>query len=178
MNQQNPKSDKQQMHLFIQLSSLLTGFSVRQLEKTGLKSVYLEHVAGKRKSAFDSLLENFEELLEKYKTNSVDQMKVEERQELGDALLHPSQPEATIQVALGIIEMWYLGSSYFEDRNKEREEEKVKVISSSAYTKGLAWRAMQSHAMGASRKHYGHWSQPPEDLSAFTGRSLNRGGEQ
>jgi len=51
------------------------------------------------------------------------------------------------------------------------------VISSVAYTNGLAWRVMQSHPMGYSQFTFGYWSQVPGSLSSFGVNTGNGGGQ-
>ncbi|HYO65229.1 MAG TPA: hypothetical protein VEU33_04040 [Archangium sp.] len=41
------------------------------------------------------------------------------------------------------------------------------VISSDAYVRGLAWRAMQAHPMGFSNFAFGYWSEQPPSLTEF-----------
>jgi hypothetical protein len=56
--------------------------------------------------------------------------------------------------------MWYLGQ--WRDLNDKNIST---VISSMAYTQGLAWQVAQAHPMGYSEFTFGYWSEAPSKYS-------------
>lgn len=108
-------------------------------------------------------------------------IKTQPAQQIADTLLETSgsSPSPQAQLAQSIVAMWYLGSWYVPGvlGGGGFAPPPLQVISSAAYTNGLAWRVMQSHPMGYSPFTFGYWSQPPGPLSSFGVNTGNGGGE-
>jgi len=114
--------------------------------------------------AFDKLLAQYAKLSG---GKPVKDMTPAERRSIGEALLglDGGDPDApTAATARSVTRLWYLGYWYPID-GKSAET----VVSDQAYIRGLAWKAMQSHAMGYSTWQYGYWAESPPPLTAFTG---------
>lgn len=63
-----------------------------------------------------------------------------------------------------IMLLWYLGYWYPPQELKALENGGAispKVVSSSAYLKGLVWNVIKAQPMGYSDQPYGHWSKKP-----------------
>ncbi|HXT21728.1 MAG TPA: sorbitol dehydrogenase [Thermoanaerobaculia bacterium] len=166
-----------QRDTFVQLSALLTGFAADklapQLDTTDLAGTYLPLVAARTGAAFDSLLAQFSALSA---GTPVSQLTAAQKQSIGEALLGlggSSQDAAVAATALAINKLWYLGSWYqpFDYAGFTTDVVVGFVVSDQAYIKGLAWQAMQSHAMGYSPWTFGYWAASPPPLSAFTGNA-------
>lgn len=74
-------------------------------------------------------------------------------------------------VARNVIRMWYLSIWYTGYTGPVSGFSDGFVVSSNAYTKGLAWDAMQAHPMGYSEMHYGYWADPPQPNDSASGNS-------
>lgn len=159
---------------FADMSAALTGFqsSVLKpaLDPTGLAQTYYLFALGQVKEpAMTALL------------NAYRAIKGQPAQQIADTLLETSAPTPSAQafIAQSIVAMWYLGSWYPPGVVGANgfAPPPLQVVSSVAYTNGLAWRAMQSHPMGYSPFFFGYWSQPPAPLSSF-GVGTDDGGQQ
>lgn len=159
----------ERMDDFVQMSALLTGFAATTiapgLDPVDLKSTLYAAAEEGAGDAFDRLLAQYRRLAG---GKPVKSMSAAERQSIGDSLLgldgQPSDP-ATVATARSVMRLWYLGYWYPIDGSAGGET----VVSDQAYVRGLAWRTMQSHAMGFSTWSYGYWASPPPPLSDFTG---------
>ena len=159
---------------FADMSAALTGFqsSVLKpaLDPVGLaREYYVFAVTQVGASAMTSLLDAYRAI------------KTQPAQQIADTLLETSgtSPSPQAQLAQSIVAMWYLGSWYVPGvlGGFGFAPPALQVISSAAYTNGLAWRVMQSHPMGYSPFTFGYWSQPPGPLSSFGVNTGNGGGE-
>lgn len=91
-------------------------------------------------------------------------------QTIADTLLETASPTPSeqAQICQSIVLVWYLGSWYKPAyQNSGVLGAVVQVVSSEAYTNGLAWKAAQAHPMGYSTFTFGYWSQPPASLATF-----------
>jgi len=156
------------------MSAALTGFqsSVLKpaLDPVGLaREYYIFAVAHVGQSAMTTLL------------NAYRAIKTEPAQQIADTLLETSgsSPSPQAQLAQSVVAMWYLGSWYVPGvlGGGGFAPPPLQVISSAAYTNGLAWRVMQSHPMGYSQFTFGYWSQTPGPLSSFGVNTGNGGGQ-
>ncbi|HEX2164050.1 MAG TPA: sorbitol dehydrogenase [Thermoanaerobaculia bacterium] len=162
-------SSPQRMEDFVQMSALLTGFAAGtiapSLDPVDLKSTLFAAAEKGAGDAFDRLLDQYAQLAG---GKPVSQMTPAERQSIGESLLgldgQPSDPQTTA-TARSVMRLLYLGYWYPIDGSAGAET----VVSDQAYVRGLAWRAMQSHAMGFSTWSYGYWASPPPPLTDFTG---------
>jgi hypothetical protein len=159
---------------FADMSAALTGFqsSVLKpaLDPVGLaREYYIFAVTQVGQSAMATLL------------NAYRALKTQPAQQIADTLLETSgsSPSPQAQLAQSIVAMWYLGSWYVPGvlGGGGFAPPALQVISSAAYTNGLAWRVMQSHPMGYSQFTFGYWSQPPGPLSSFGVNTGNGGGQ-
>jgi hypothetical protein len=138
---------------FSQLSVQLTGFSLAELQSTGMMQVYFEElglVLGRaiRREYFNSNLTPAALLT--------------------DSLWGP--------ITRNVIRMWYLGqwqklpggwgSGQFSDKDllafDEFSRNVDRVISPRAYKEGLAWRAVGVNPMGARQPGFGSWQEAPK----------------
>jgi hypothetical protein len=159
---------QQAMDDFVQMSALLTGFAAAviapSLDPVDLKTTLFAASQKGGAAAFDRLLAQYHALAG---GTPVNKMTPEQRQSIGEQLLGldggtgDAETEAT---ARSINRLWYLGYWYPIDGSAGEA-----VVSDQAYIRGLAWKAMQSHAMGFSTWTYGYWADPPPPLTDFTG---------
>ena len=157
---------------FVQMSALLTGFAADaiapSLDPVNLAATLFATARKGAGGSFDALLAQYAELSG---GKPVSQMTAAERRSIGDQLLGlggAEQPDDRVATAQSIIRLWYLGYWYPIDGGDPGGS----VASDQAYVRGLAWKSMQSHAMGYSTWSYGYWADPPPPLSAFTGRTV------
>jgi hypothetical protein len=147
---------------FVGMSAVLTGFaaSVLQPATDALNQAgqYLAFLEGPDSGVADAMAA----LLDVYRAN---QGKTPEA--IGQAIL--ASPSA--ELARRIIKLWYSGSWYGPFDASTGAAAELRVVSSQAYTYGLAWRAAQAHPMGYSMLRFGYWNANPPALSAFTGES-------
>ena len=169
-----PEADVQD---FADMSASLTGFlsSVLKpsLDPVGLARIYYEFVLTHGDAGVMS------QLMSAYRA-----IKSQGAQQIADTLLEtatldPTKLSQTAYLAQSIVAMWYLGSWYPPGvlGGGGFAPIPLQVISSAAYTNGLAWRVMQSHPMGYSPFTFGYWSQVPGSLSSFGVDTGNGGGQ-
>lgn len=146
---------------FAAMSAALTGFTpafiAPPLDPNQLSAHLLGHIdqlAGA--TSVDQLLAQFTALHSQGKT----------AQQIADTMLGVSPPSnaTAVQLAQSIVKLWYLGSWYPPGSDNAFAGT---VVSSQAYVGGLAWRAMQAHAMGDSPYKFGYWTSAPPPLSEF-----------
>jgi len=144
---------------FTDMSAALTGFTADaiapRLDPTGLTQCFLDtadRLAGEK--VVNDLLAQFATL------------QGQPAQQIADALLgiSPSSSGPTVQLARSLVKLWYLGSLYPLDSTSAFDGN---TVSSTAYLRGLAWRAAQAHPMGYSQFSFGYWSAPPPPLADF-----------
>ena len=147
---------------FAAMSAALTGFKpdfiAPKLDPNQLNAHLLHHadeLAGA--TSVDQLLEQFTALQAQGQTS----------QQIADVMLgiSPSSSAPAVLLARSIVKLWYLGSWYPPDGSTSAFN--GNVVSSQAYTSGLAWRVMQTHAMGDSPFKFGYWTSAPPSLSEF-----------
>lgn len=166
----------QDLDLFIELSTLLTGFNrdvfAPQIDPVGLPAQFFDLVQARTGSTFNQLLEQYGQLAG---GTPVSKMTPQQQQQIGDQILGlagSSQDPNVSATACAINKLWYLGSWYQPFDFGGFSAGSQFVVSDQAYIKGLAWLAMQSHAMGNSTWQFGYWAEPPAaPLSSFTGNS-------
>jgi len=169
-----PEADVQD---FADMSAALTGFlsSVLkpQLDPVGLARTYYEFALTHGDAGVMS------QLMSAYRA-----IKNQPPQQIADTLLETAAPDPTkltltAYLAQSIVAMWYLGSWYPPGvlGGGGFAPVALQVISSAAYTNGLAWRVMQSHPMGYSPFVFGYWSQQPGSLASFGVNTGNGGGQ-
>jgi hypothetical protein len=162
---------------FADMSAALTGFlsSVLkpQLDPVGLARTYYEFALIHGDAGVMS------QLMSAYRA-----IKNQPPQQIADTLLETAAPDPTkltptAYLAQSVVAMWYLGSWYPPGvlGGHGFAPVALQVISSAAYTNGLAWRVMQSHPMGYSPFVFGYWSQQPGSLASFGVNTGNGGGQ-
>lgn len=154
---------------FVEMSALLTGFAANTiappLDPVDLAGTLFETAHQGAGKELDALLAQYTQLSG---GTPVKDMSPAQRQRIGNALLGldgQSQDPRLVATAQSVMRLWYLGSWY----PTAGDDSAAAVVSDQAYIRGLAWRAMQSHAMGYSTWTYGYWAQEPPPLSDFTG---------
>jgi hypothetical protein len=159
---------------FADMSAALTGFQSSvlkpELDPVDLARAYYTFAIGQVGEP------KMTALLDAYRA-----IKTQPAQQIADTLLETaaSSPSDQAKLAQSIVAMWYLGSWYVPGVNGACgfAPSALRVISSVAYTNGLAWRVMQSHPMGYSPFTFGYWSQTPAPLSSFGVNTGNGGGQ-
>jgi hypothetical protein len=127
--------------VFMSISEALTGFSVNELQSTGLATDYYTYILGQIEAV------TFTEFLNI--SNSVIQSSTNEeqlRKSIQDQIL--SNP-STKDIANNVISLWYLGTwegAYVNDLS---------------YKEGLVWNVMHSHPPGAKQPGYKSWGIKP-----------------
>lgn len=152
---------------FVGLSAVLTGFSANDLNPPlspqPVSAEYLQMLQSKVDAALvTQLLSTYQTIAAQFPAD--EQTAQVQSQILTDAKMGP--------VARNIIRMWYL-SIWYDGYESDQVSgfSPGTVVSSNAYTKGLAWDAMQAHPMGYSEMHYGYWADPPQPDDSMDGNS-------
>lgn len=152
---------------FANMSVALTGFIADVVnpffDPLGLVPAYLNTADTNGGAAnVDALIQQFLTLSQSGMSN----------QQIADTLLDTGNPKPGAQAVLAsqIVTLWYLGAWYSTPTATPA------IVSANAYIGGLAWKAMQSHPMGASDFTFGYWVQPPPSLADF-GVDLTAGGK-
>jgi hypothetical protein len=159
-------SSNQDLDNFVGLSVILTGFSAGDLNpQFSPQPVAVEYLQTLRAKVDEARVS---QLLKTYQTIAA-QFPLDEQ---------PAQVQAQIltdpqmgPVARNIIRMWYLSIWYEGYEGQVSGFSPGTVVSSNAYTKGLAWDAMQAHPMGYSEMHYGYWATAPQSDDQGEGKS-------
>jgi hypothetical protein len=153
-----PPGGAERLQTFVDMSTVLSGFQIAAvlgLDPQGISQGYLDE-ADRRAgtSQVDALLAEFSAL------------QGQPPQQVADVLLavESATPPPGALLARSVVKMWYLGSWYAPASVSANADS---VVSSNAYTNGLAWRAMQAHPMGYSELNFGYWSTPPPPLADF-----------
>ncbi len=127
--------------VFMAISESLTGFSVNELQSTGLAEIYYKHILGQIETAtFIEFLNISKSVLENSYTH--DQLKNAISAEI---LSNP----ATQEIAQSVITLWYMGTwegAYVNDLS---------------YKEGLVWNVMHAHPPGAKQPGFKSWSVKP-----------------
>lgn len=158
--------------VFVQVSALLTGFSAENvlapgLDPVDLKTTIYDFAHARAGAALDALLAEYAKLSG---GKPVCALSDDEQTSIGNALLGlggQRQDPDVAATARAVSRAWYLGSWYQPFDNGPYKAGTQVVISDQAYISGLAWKAMQSHAMGNSTFTYGYWASDPPPLDQF-----------
>ena len=163
------------MDAFVTMSSILTGFDgsvlAPKVDVNDLKTLYFDTANAQTDGLAADLVACVQQAI-------IDQ---QSHDAIGNTLVgkapwfDPSTPQARVEeyveIAKAISKLWYLGTWYPYDPDQQSF-----VVSDVAYTTGLAWQVMQSHAMGNSTLTAEYWaSTPAATLSDFTGMSTETG---
>lgn len=127
--------------VFMSISEALTGFSVNELQSTGLAETYYNYILGNLEAAtFVEFLTVSKNVFES--SFSEDQLR---NTIASDILSDPGMND----MAGKVITMWYLGTwegSYINDLS---------------YKEGLVWNLMHAHPPGAKQPGYKSWAIKP-----------------
>ncbi|WP_294262986.1 hypothetical protein [uncultured Chryseobacterium sp.] len=127
--------------VFMAISEYLTGFSVNELQATGLAEIYYRHILTHIEAAtFIEFLNISKNILEN--SYSRDQLKNAITAEIF------SDP-ATQAIAQNVITLWYMGTwegAYINDLS---------------YKEGLVWTVMHAHPPGAKQPGFKSWNIKP-----------------
>jgi hypothetical protein len=149
------------MPLFIQLSSVLTGFAADtlappqedgNLNQVDLKQVYLSLLQDKLgPNTVAALFDVFRRITQAPPATWAARVKTDimDGYGLGEAARH-------------LIKLWYTGA--WDDG----------IVSSAAYTHGLLWDSIQAHPPGYSAQGFGYWAHDP--LPPLPGPASNGAG--
>lgn len=127
--------------VFMSISEAITGFSVNELQSTGLAVIYYKHILGQIESAtFLEFLNISKSILEN--SYSQDQLRIAIQSNI---MADPGMKD----MSDSIITMWYLGTwqgAYVNDLS---------------YKEGLVWKLMQAHPPGAKQPGFKSWAVQP-----------------
>lgn len=169
------KSQPTSLDSFVSMSSILTGFDSSKLapavDVNDLKTLYFDTANAQTDGLATALADCVQQMLDvPYPRQDIGNMLV------GNAPWYdPSTPAQTVSayvaLAKAISKLWYLGTWYPSDPTQQSF-----VVSDVAYTTGLAWQVMQSHAMGNSTYTTEYWASPPAaSLADYTGVKTQSG---
>ncbi|NIF04785.1 hypothetical protein F3J23_04960 [Chryseobacterium sp. Tr-659] len=127
--------------VFMSISEALTGFSVNELQSTGLAETYYKYILKSLEAAtFVEFLTISKDVLEK--SSDSDQLK--------KAITHEIISHSGMNDMAGkVITMWLLGTwdnAYVNDLS---------------YKEGMVWNLMHSHPPGAKQPGYKSWNIKP-----------------
>lgn len=138
---------------FISLSVVLTGYEATVLKpKNDTQKVAEMYFNTLNKEVPADVLTNLFSTFSTITTNNTNP------DDINKAVLTQILEDKTLgPVARNIIQMWYVGIWYSLNTNQVDY-----VITSTAYTNGLVWKAMYAHPMGFSEENFGYWSDAPQ----------------
>jgi hypothetical protein len=141
---------------FLGLSAALTGFSVFELQGTGVGGQYLATLRRIVPSATRDLLAAWRAIEQAPPAEGVDQ--AVRARILDDPRLGP--------VARNVITLWYTGSwaqmpDAWRYANGASRADVAHMVSALAYQESLVWKAAGTHPMGANEPGFGTWALPP-----------------
>lgn len=152
-------SDNGTLDLFVELSSVLTGYDLKSSPTAmDMAETYLNvAVTKKGAGAVGAVLKTYQSCVRDANGNGqrLDQL-------IGQRLMTGSGDVPSL--ARSILWLWYLSAWY--DRPQigtwpHIYPEGGAIVPGTAYTRGLAFQAGQSHPPGYTETHYGSWSSPP-----------------
>ena len=144
---------------FINLSTVVTGFSRFELYGTGQVSAYYEAIAKVvGQEILSELLETFSNLYERSPEDASALDREMRTKIFGSEKLGP--------IARNIIKLWYVATWYqlpqaWRDRFGIKPNDVTFVVSPQAYPEGLLWSAIGVNPPAAKPPGYGSWSNPP-----------------
>lgn len=145
---------KPERAVFIELSAVLTGFSVIELEGTGMTDRYLQVVRDKtRPDTLAAFIRVAAQLLQEGATDAARL----------HALIaaHLFDKDLFDGLAQNITFMWYSGQWVPTPRDAGVSLAQQRNISADAYVQGLMWKTAFAHPPGARQPGYGSWAQRP-----------------
>ncbi len=153
-----PEPAPDTLELFMDLSVVLTGFDLTDLQATAMGPVYLQQLLQNAGSVAPGvLLGAFAEL------RSACQ---ERDQHFLDAFAQRiMQPFSAL--ARNIVSLWYLGRwnqlpREWRDTHGALASDQDQIVSPEAYVAGLVWATLDSHPRGAKAPGFGTWATQPD----------------
>lgn len=146
------------LELFLDLSVVLTGFDLTDLQATAMGPTYLQtllHNAGS--TAPGELLQAFAQLRGEFTRRDPPFL---------DAFAQRIMlPFAAL--ARNIVSLWYLGRwnqlpREWRDAHGAFASDQDQIVSAEAYVAGLVWASVDSHPRGAKAPGFGTWSFKPD----------------
>lgn len=158
-----------QLERFLAFSADVTAFTQFELQGTGQAQEYLDtavRVVGA--TIVDCLLDLHASAMTAAADDRATREDLLRRDIFSDPQLGP--------VARNIVKMWFVGA-WFElpqewtESFGARSDDITFVVSGTAYTEGLLWRAIGANPPGAKAPGYGSWAFPPRIPALATARS-------
>ncbi len=142
--------------LFMQISSLLTGFEVAELQGTGMGPTYLATV--EKETPPDTQAQFFAAVAQILQQGAGDPAAMNI---LIAAELFPLSCFGGL--AQNITTMWYTSqwAPAVSAAINAGHIEQARNVSAEAYVQGLMWVAADTHPPGAKQPGYGSWASPP-----------------
>jgi hypothetical protein len=158
--------------MFLDLSAALTGFTVEELQGTGMAAAYYNELTAIVDSAICSRLWDVWHKVDAASHANQDRLERGIRRKIYDSTEFGP-------LARNIIGMWYLGNwsqlpAAWHSEFGAKAPDTDHVISALAYQAGLVWTVMGTHPQAAKQPGYGSWAQPPTVLVAPAQRRSGR----
>jgi hypothetical protein len=140
---------------FLSLSGALTGFSVAQLQGTGMAQTYLDELVAIVGDDHLVALTRAGSLAQRWPDDVDDQLRL---QVMDDPDLGP--------IARNLIVLWYTGAWAqlpvdWRERNGASSLDGDRLLSAQSWTEGLMWPAIGAHPTGAKAPGFASWVGPP-----------------
>ncbi|WP_010181941.1 hypothetical protein [Aquimarina agarilytica] len=152
--------NKEQLNVFLEMSTVLTAFSEYELKGTGQLEAYFNTVVEiVGQGIMDELLNAFAEVKKIANNNEAILNKQLRFQLLSNDKLGP--------ITRNIIKMWFIGSWYqlpnaWRENYGESQKDITFVVSANSFIEGLLWPSIDSHPPGAKAPGYGTWTNKPQ----------------
>jgi hypothetical protein len=152
-------SGQDRLEAFVALSAAITGFTPFDLHGTGQAEEFRSTVAEVvGENVLAELLDAWERIRDQSGAERSPSPDVLRREIFSDPKLGP--------VARNMIKLWYVGIWYelppeWIDAFGALERDRTFMVSTSAYTEGLLWPAIDGNPPGAKGPGYASWTGPP-----------------
>ena len=140
---------------FLSLSAALSGFSVAQLQGTGMAPAYLDELVAIVGDALTIALTREGSLALRWPDDVEEQLGL---RVMDDPDLGP--------LARNLAVLWYTGSWFqlpadWRERNGASSLDGDRLLSARSWTEGLMWPAIGAHPTGAKAPGFASWVGPP-----------------
>lgn len=140
---------------FLSLSAALTGFSVAELQGTGMAQTYVDELVAVVGDELTLALLREGTLALRWPDGADDQLTL---RVMDDPDLGP--------VARNLVVLWYTGSwvqlpADWRQRNGAGSLDSDRLLSASSWTEALMWPAIGAHPTGAKPPGFASWVGPP-----------------
>ena len=148
-------SDSDLLDDFLAVSAALTGFSVAQLQGTGMATTYLDELVAVVGDELTIALTRAGTLALRWPDAVDDQLRL---RVMDDPDLGPLARNLTV--------LWYTGSwnqlpADWRERNGASSLDGDRLLSAQSWTEGLMWPAIGAHPTGAKAPGFASWVGPP-----------------